>query len=393
MGNVGKKIEIKGLGLLVKGARNGLKQKAFADSINLSLRTLGEIERKSIISPHSWKKLIEKYPQIATSQTLADSIHIADGDQTFEQLMKLANLNLSHEIKSYSLQERSETEVRTLLAEVNGAIMATYLQGGNPMICYNTAINWLEAAQNSEGAQSYESGILNLNLGYLLIQSDYDAQQVQKALSHFDNAINLLTKVPVLTPEGWKHLLRAYWLRAVSLKMQGGPDVALRQLDGALSDKSLIQRSTPASRAPLERQRTLILQSKKEFTKLEAGIKNYGPDSIEVFHTNRRLWEFALNDRNKSAASRFSAQTSDVYRRVKRHIEPVYNIAFYRAKLYQFLLEENITSAERLKNQLAQKCESLQLYGQMRQILSLWEASQKAHHGGVKLKNEVFPKS
>jgi hypothetical protein len=278
-----------------------------------------------------------------------------------------------YDLLSQEFEDKRPEEIDDLVRVKLGCLRMQYRLFGNPILIYNAGQSLAMLVKQRWKKPGEPFGQLLLFLGELLINSGIDAPTVGHAQQHLETALPILAQRRASRGQSLGDYLRACWLRAVAIKMQGGFDEALRSVNDALTDKTVSKLATIRETIPLERQKVIMEQTAKAHTTLEATLPGYERDAVEQYRSLKRLFEFSLNTRNALSVERLYEKTRTAFRKALPHLDQISRISYYK-NLYQYhRTMRNGRIAGGIFSFVTQEAVRLDLWGQHRQIVRMKE--------------------
>lgn len=220
--------------------------------------------------------------------------------------------------------------------------------------------------------QDHSYGIANLYqfLGYLLINSEKDAQSIIRAREYLLKAKTIYENLPFFNEEILKNCIRADWLRSISYKLLEDYNNAYEVCNSSLNEVELEKIISPrfSMKLPFLREMALLERSKDRFSYLRQKSDSYSDDDVETFFTYRRIFENCLYSNDMKRADQFYPFVKNAYKAVHSKIDQVYIYSYYKNLYHYFSLKQQHDVAQRIYNLTLKKTKELKLIGQYNEL-------------------------
>lgn len=272
-----------------------------------------------------------------------------------------------------AITEENKIKTAKQLEIIYKAYRTEYRENGNPIFIYNKIADFLFTLENLLPEKTIQIANFHWFLSYLLINSDYSAEVLEQAKTHSENAISILENAELYDTEIQNILIKSYWLRALSNKMQGHLSDAHRMITDTLSELEKENIGNYIDTIYLHRQKVLIEEQKDSYDNLLKKMEQYKHDSIESYYTSKRIFEFALNSKNQKDFDKLFNLTREHYNKASPYLEQVSKFSYWKYLYIYFKYTKKNSLAERIYNHLLNGAIEKQLYGQQRTLQMLRE--------------------
>jgi hypothetical protein len=281
-------------------------------------------------------------------------------------------------------------ELQIILFDKISEFTRLYHQFGNPILIYEAANALAQKCAGFLDAKPFELGRLHALLGYLLINADPDIKAIKQAREHLEIALNIIDNQQMFNQEILKVYLRASWLHAVAIKIEGDFDTAFNLLINKLEDKQLKRLAGIHDAIPLVRQRVIMEQTKSAHDELFNSAQGYKKNAAEYFHSVRRVFEYALNTQNFETIDELYNLCQSAFKRCRAELDKVYIYTYLKNVYHYLMLKGQLSPAARLYKRITKETMDLNLMGQHRQILDINRMFETIPISGVKLKSATY---
>ncbi|MFA6981294.1 MAG: hypothetical protein WC209_18350 [Ignavibacteriaceae bacterium] len=285
----------------------------------------------------------------------------------------IVNLDLLPPKLTQEISTGNKIGVAKQLEAIYKGYRKEYKENGNPIYIYNKVVDFLFTVETLLPEKSIQIANFYWFLAYLLINSDYSIEVLEQAKAHSQNAINILENAELYDTEIQNLLIKSYWLRALSYKMQGHINDAHRMITDTISELEKENIGDYVDTIYLHRQKVLIEEQKKSYEKLLKGMQQYKYDSIESYYTSKRIFEFAINTRNQKDYDKLFNLTREHYKNAAPQLEQISKFSYWKYLYIYFKYTKKNELANRIFNHLLSGSIEKQLYGQQRTLKSLKE--------------------
>jgi hypothetical protein len=282
-----------------------------------------------------------------------------------------ASTNDRHVAPIDDLLAQSPRALDAMLFEQIHALVKRYKKVGDPLSIYYSGRQLAIQFDPLRGRRLYQVGCLHSLLGELLITANLGLLSIRQAEAHLQLALTILDGTNSANAELSRMLLKTFWLKAITQKMQQQYTAAYETLRQGLEERYLQQTTTFVERIPLLRQIVLMEQNDTSYRLLSESLGPLSSNPVEYFHSVRRLFEFYLNHRELGAADRYYREVLNAFGRARYSLQAVHVYSFYK-NLYQYfhLIGQYPIASELLKRTLCGTTQ-LNLHGQRAQLIRL----------------------
>jgi len=272
--------------------------------------------------------------------------------------------NMSKLLNNHNKKER-ELILRRYLSNLK----KEYRSVGDPISLYNKSIDTI-----NELDQIYEKSLVNLGvihsfLGYLLINSNVSNDILLKAKLHFKITIDILENSDLFTDDIAEQLVKAKWLDALSIKMQGNHNQAYKLLEQY--DKEFSKDLSKKERLYFMRQKILIDDSKKGYNNLIDNSILFTDDNLESYYSYKRIFEYYVRTKDQKNAKIYYSLAKKYFFLVEHKLDMVYIISFKKYEFLYYIIFNNKQEAKKSLDDLELLAKSMNLIGQLNDIKAL----------------------
>lgn len=324
--------------------------------------------RQKEMSEYQIKKLLSSIPD-----KVPVPLDIAEVQKSLITIPPSINFNVLSDTLTRDIAAGNKIQISKQLEKHYSLYKQEYKTNGNPIAIYNKITPFLFTVEELLPEKTMQIGKFHWFLSYLLINSDHSKEVLGLARSHSDKAINILENADHFNTEVYTHLVKSYWLRALSYKMQGHLSEAHRMLTDTISELEKDNVGSYFDMLYLHRQRTLIEEQKESYEDLLNRMSLYKYDSIESYYTSKRIFEFTLNSKNQKDFEKYFLLSREHYRKAAPYLEQVYRFSYWKYLFIYFKYTKKNDLADRIYNYLLNGSIKKQLYGQERTLKSLKE--------------------
>lgn len=313
---------------------------------------------------HQIKILRQKSPKEEAVLVSKDDEHLISTSMSIN--LDSLPLNLSE-----ALASQHKVNIAKQLEAVYEKYREEYRRTGNPILIYNRIAPLLYSIENLLPEKTIQIGKFHWFLSYLLIHSDYGSEVLQLARQHANDAIGIFENKDLYDKDVHIHLVKSYWLAALSHKMQGHFSDAHRMISDTIKELEAENIGGYFDTLYLRRQQTLIEEHQEAYNHLLKGMEHYKFDSIESYYTSKRIFEFAIKSQDGHDIDRYFNLTREHYQKASPYLEQVSKFSYWKYLFVYFKHKKQNELADRIYRYLLSGSIEKQLYGQQRTLEAL----------------------
>lgn len=268
-----------------------------------------------------------------------------------------------------SLNNHNKKEREIILRRYLNNLKKEYRSIGDPISLYNKSISTINDLDQIYEKSSINLGIIHSFLGYLLINSNISNDVLVKAKSHFNITINVLENSDLFTDGVAEQLVKAKWLDALSIKMQGNHNKAYETLEQY--DRELSKDLSEKERLYFMRQKILIDDSKKAYLSLVNNSSLFVDDNLESYYSYKRIFEYYVRIKDQRNAKVYYNLSKKYFTLVEHRLDKVYIISFKKYEFLYYIIFNDKQKAKEALNDLELLAKSKNLIGQLNDIRQL----------------------